>query len=166
MNFSLSNKFVFTFEPRVQKDNIFDGKIDLKFLSSQISAINIPGISIGVATQTTPILQLPQIGSGSKQFNDLTMTFYIDEQWQTFKQIYEWFELVYNKEIIKKGIKEAEIVGNLMLTDNFMKPVLTIRFDNLFPFTYTDINLGTTVSEADVLSFDVTFKYDAYFLIT
>ena len=162
MNFASNNKFIFAFQPRVEKDNIFEGVIDFKFLSSQIANVNIPGISIGVVQQPTPITPLPQIGSGSKNFGDLNIQFFIDEKWETFKQIYKWLDIVYNKEIISKAIKNGQINATLILTDNFMSPQISLSFDNLFPFEFDTINLSTLNNNIEELSFNVTFKYNKY----
>jgi hypothetical protein len=53
------------------------------------TAINLPGISIGFSEQVTPLIDIPYPGEKMK-YQDLTMTFMVDENLQNYQEIHGW----------------------------------------------------------------------------
>ena len=54
-----------------------------------VSSVNIPGISLGSDEQATPLLDLPYPGD-KLTYEDLNMTFLVDENLENFKEIHGW----------------------------------------------------------------------------
>ena len=51
--------------------------------------VNIPGISLGNATQLTTLRDIPLPGT-KLEFGDLSLTFLVDEKFDNFEEIYSW----------------------------------------------------------------------------
>ena len=51
--------------------------------------VNIPGISLGNATQLTTLRDIPLPGT-KLEFGDLSLTFLVDEKFDNFEEIYTW----------------------------------------------------------------------------
>jgi hypothetical protein len=53
------------------------------------TAVNVPGINIGFSTQSTPLKDIPYPGE-KITYQDLTMTFLVDENLQNYQEIHGW----------------------------------------------------------------------------
>ena len=54
-----------------------------------IISANIPGVTMGQATQTTPFTDMPIVGE-KIDFENFEMTFIVDEQLKNYMEIYNW----------------------------------------------------------------------------
>ena len=54
-----------------------------------VSAVNLPGISLGSATRATSLVDLPYPGE-KISYADLNMTFIVDENLENFREIHGW----------------------------------------------------------------------------
>ena len=53
------------------------------------TAVNVPGISLGFVSQQTPMKDIPLPGE-KLTYQDLTMTFLVDENLQNYQEIHGW----------------------------------------------------------------------------
>ena len=53
------------------------------------TACNIPGISLGTTLQPTPLADIPLPGD-TVEFNDLEITFLVDENLENYREIHGW----------------------------------------------------------------------------
>ena len=58
----------------------------VEFFATQV---NIPGISLGVANQPTPLKDLPNPGD-KLTYNPLELTFLVDENLENYREIHGW----------------------------------------------------------------------------
>ena len=56
-----------------------------------VISANIPGVTMGQATQVTPFTDMPIVGD-KIDFDNFDMTFIVDEQLQNYMEIYNWIK--------------------------------------------------------------------------
>jgi len=71
------------------------------------TACNIPGISLGTTLQPTPLVDIPLPGD-TLTFNDLEITFLVDENLENYREIHGW---MYGIGFPKSRTQFAELVG-------------------------------------------------------
>lgn len=154
--------------------------------------INIPGISVGGLTQSTPLSQIAIAGSDIT-YEDLTATFLIDEQYRNYREVHTWLKglsfpedhtqfqnllsegsdrmpLSYNRGVqtepgkTKPATPDGAIYSDATLTILTSKnnPSLEVRFRDVFPKSISNVSLTTQDTEVAYLVADVTFGYKYY----
>lgn len=136
---------------------------------------NIPGISLGEAQYTTPLLDVPVAGS-KLSYNEFKITFYIDEDIISWSELYKWFLAIASPNVQQRGTLNALQNANspkpsyysdstLTIMSALNNPLSRINFYRMFPVSLTDIQFDTTQSADTILTADAVFKYE-YFDIT
>ena len=135
-------------------------------------ACNLPGMSMGNATQPTPLLDVPIYGNKIR-YNDFIMTFVVDENLQNYKQIANWviglgfprqygqYEDLVNSEF---GMGQNSDLAthsdiSLMLMDGTENVTHNILIHDAFPVSVSDLNFTTKVEDTEPQTVEVTFKY-------
>lgn len=139
-----------------------------------IQGINIPGINLGAANQPTPFA-MPVPYSGDLTYNDLTITFKLDEELKGYLSIWNWMvglgfphDFDQYKELAEenkspvnpKGMLYSDI--KLVVLDNKQNAKLEVTFEDCFPTTLSDIEFATTDPTVMYLTANATFKYTLY----
>tara|TARA_A100001035_G_scaffold257078_1_gene232840 strand:- start:37 stop:549 length:513 start_codon:yes stop_codon:yes gene_type:complete len=124
-------------------------------------AVNIPDISMSVATLPSKFRNIPIPGSGGVEYGDLTVTFLIDEDFTNYMKIQNW--------IRKFGLSEghsdqADVTsaGTIqVLTSNF-NGNFYVNFEDLFPVSLTGVQYDASLTNVDYLTATATFKFTRY----
>lgn len=140
------------------------------------NAINVPGMSLGVAIQPTYLKNIPRPGE-KLEFNDLRIRFLIDQGLENYMEIQHWLrgigfpeslEEIYDfqKESSVKQGSNSEINifsdGTLQIMSGINNPIFNVKFKDLFPTSLSDIQFDSTGGDVEYLTADVTFKYSIY----
>lgn len=129
-----------------------------------VQAINIPGKKIDIALQSTPYLNIPLAGNKIR-YNDLTVTFKVDEDLQNFMEIYEWLDALAHTEnfdLTKQFIDDnGSLYSDALITlmDNNKNANIRIRVKRVFPISISDIIFSSTNSDEAHIVATATFKY-------
>ncbi len=130
-------------------------------------SFNIPGKKITVLTQPTPNYNIPLWGN-KLIYNDLTVTFKIDEDMKNFFEISEWLDgigkpesimerrLLNSKEDISEGIVSDCIIN---IPTNTKNPNLVITIKDAFPTSISDLIFSSTQTNEEHLVATATFKF-------
>ena len=59
------------------------------YLNFFIQSLNVPGISLNSPTYPTPFVNIPMAGE-HLSFNNLSVTFKVDEQFKNYLEIFNW----------------------------------------------------------------------------
>ena len=133
---------------------------------------NIPGVSLGSITYNTPRLDFPIIGN-KLTYSDFTIKFNINEDLQSWKDIYTWFLSIASPE----GTEQSNPLTNLTskrsslanysdatltVLSSLNNPLLNVRFINMFPVSLSDIQFDTASSADNILTADATFRYEFF----
>jgi hypothetical protein len=145
----------------------FDRISDVQY---QCQAVNLPGVSLGVVTRETPFIDMYSPGT-KLTYNGLDITFYIDEELTSWKNLQNWFLSIANpdgfesrdhsRELRTQGLKHFSD-ATLTILSNLNNPLVRIKFANVFPTNLGDLNFDTQLSADTIMSATASFKYDFY----
>ena len=134
-----------------------------------VQAVNLPSMSLQSTTVNTPFsaLSVPgnQIGFGT-----LALTFIVDEDMQSWYEIYNWiFKLGNPKDFDKRGglkdndelIDSVTSDATLFIKTNANNPNFKIEFYGVYPTELGDMQFSS-VDNQDFITSTVTFNYTYY----
>jgi len=136
----------------------------------------LPAISIGTVTQATPVHDI-KIPGETAEFDNLTITFLVDEKFINWKVIYGWLigltypegHAIYraflaaernsqSRTEIAKGYSDA----TLTVLDSANHPVQSIRFVDLYPTSLSALQFSSQNTDVQYLKATVNFAYSFY----
>ena len=117
-----------------------------------IQTVNLPGVSLEVATIATPQLQNFSRHTGIITYEALDVTFMIDEYLKNWQEIYEW--------IIGEESKYTSAV--LTILSSAMNPTMEVHFKEIFPTTLSAIAFDSTTTDPVYQVATVSFNYTEY----
>jgi hypothetical protein len=138
--------------------------------------VNLPGVSMGQAPINTPMLDIYAPGN-KLTYNDLTVSFTVDEGLVGWKEIYNWFRAMAAptgfedrnrlSELQSKRTTSSKSYSNATLTilSALNNPLMRINYYNAFPLSLSDIQFDTKTDANDILTASAIFNYD-YFEFT
>lgn len=132
---------------------------------------NIPGISIDPVQIGTPLVSLPFSGDHIT-YQELTVTFKIDEDLGSYIDLYTWIrQLGFSEDtreyatIASKSLSSGDGIvsdASLIILDAKKRPNYELVFINAFPVSLSTIELGYNVTDVEYLTADATFRYDTF----
>ena len=136
------------------------------------SVINVPGMTLGVANQSNYLRNIPTPGD-MLDFEDLELTFFVDENLQNYLEIDKWMRglgfpesltEIYALQDDGKGRESMDILSDATLTinNNQMEPTFRVQFKDLFPFYLSALEFNSQVGDVEFLQARVGFKYLIY----
>jgi len=141
-------------------------------------SVNIPGVSLGHAVYNTPLVDIPVMGN-KLEYETLDIKFLVDEQLQSWNQIYNWFLAIASPVSMDERLAYTNAMSNgintkllnysdLIITtlSALNNPVSRIQFTNAFPIALSSIELNTNSSSDDIITADVSFKYQSFNILT
>lgn len=158
-NFLQPTKFLLTFS-RI---------VDTQYFCQTVS---IPSISLGEVDRVTPFLDMYSPGT-KLRYEPLEISFMIDEELQSWKNLYDWFISIADPDGFggrRNGneLQQKKYFSDATLTvlNNLNNPVLRIEFSNLFPLTMSSIDFDTRQSADTIITCTATFRYQSYKYLT
>lgn len=120
---------------------------------------NIPGVSLGMALQQTPNLDL--FHSGTKlEYNTFDITFMVNEDLSAWTAIYNWMKDLSSVESSYAKRKENKKQAILTVMSNLNNPKYRVKLNNIFPLSLSDLEFDTTLSAEDHIMATASFRYD------
>ena len=152
-------------------DNNFQFEImNLPYVSLFAQNFSIPGVSLGRAPVPTSNVDY-NVPGDKMEFEDLTITFMVDEHIKNYMEIFNWMTALGFPESSEqfKALKEhhtpytetSDIVMTI-LTNKF-NPHTKIHFVDCFPTDLTPIDFTNVNTTVDPIQATVTFDYTYYF---
>lgn len=140
-------------------------------LSFFCTEANIPGVSVKVLEISNPF-NVVKVGGNKVVFNDLMVTFKVDEDLQNWREIYNWvkgigapenwdqFKNLIQSNPIRNSNDDYNIYSDatLVTLKNSMNLNFTITYVDVFPTSLSDIKFTYTDSST-VLTAEATFAY-------
>ena len=134
--------------------------------------VNIPGVSLGTVDRVTPFLDMYSPGT-KLTYEPLVITFTINEDLQSWKDLYDWFTSIADPDGWQGRDHPRELQQNKHLSDATLtvlsglnNPLLRIQFTNCFPVTLTDIQFDTKQDADHIITCTATFRYQSYKYLT
>ena len=144
--------------------------------------VNVPSLTLGIAEQSTYLRNIPRPGT-EVSFEDLTLTFLVDEGLENYMEIQKWIrgigypeslDQIYDFQkddshtIKAKHSEEINLFSDATLTilDNVNLPKFKVVFDGLFPYYLSTLNFDATQSDLEYFTAQVSFKYNIYNIVS
>ncbi len=159
-----------------------------------VQSANIPGISLGSATQTNPLYDIPLPGD-KITYSALDMSFLVDENLNNYKEIHDWIlglgfpsnhtqfqdlqaagtdrfpgsarSTAVTGSSTPQPLNEGGIYSDAILTVLNSKNIAKteIRFQNVYPTNLGGLNYDVRQTDIDYLSASVSFNYMKYDIV-
>lgn len=135
-------------------------------------SVNLPGVSLGEVNRATPFLDMYSPGT-KLTYSPLEIVFLIDEELQSWKNLYNWFLSMADPDGFeaRDGSKELQSIkhfsdATLTILSGLNNPIIRIQYSNVFPLTIGDIQFDTTQSADNLITARATFRYQSYKYLT
>ena len=143
------------------------------------NSANLPSITLGVAEQATYLRNIPVPGD-KIQYDDLRITFVVDEDMENYLQIYQWMtslgfpesvgqysELLSNKPEVDNPSdpRNERSDGTLQILNSNLLPSVTVKFRDLFPVSLSGVPFNATAEDQQYYTAEASFKYTLYDVI-
>ena len=134
--------------------------------------VNLPGVSLGEVNRATPFLDMYSPGT-KLTYEPLVITFTINEDLQSWKDLYNWFTSIADPNGFERRDHNRELQKNKHFSDATLtimsalnNPILRIEYINVFPLTMSDIKFDTKSSAEEIITCTATFRYQSYKYLT
>ena len=141
------------------------------------NAANLPGITLGEATQPTYLKDIPTPGD-KIVFDDFNIRFLVDEDlknymelqnWirglgypETLKEIYDLQDEERDVDMSKSNTMDIYSDGTLTVLGSNQNPIFKVVFSDLWPYNLTTLNFDATDTDVNFFTAEVGFKYTIY----
>jgi hypothetical protein len=146
-----------------------------------IQSATIPSISLAKTQVTTPFVTFP-VGGDHLIFDDLQITFRVDEDLANYKEIYNWMigigfpdNFDQFKNLAQKvpgkyntgnsGFVEGTNIysdASLIILSSSMNPIFEINFVDLFPISLSELKFDSQLSSVQYLEATTSFTYRSF----
>jgi hypothetical protein len=155
---------------------------NLPKISYFCQSANIPPINLGIATQSTPLLDIKHPGE-KLTFGELSIRFKVSEDMSNFMELFTWFvglgRPISSQQFVdyvkSQSFRFPQIAGftegpqfsdaTLLVMDANNNPVSQFNFVDLFPTSMTGMDFDISSGEAITFTCSATFAF-LYYLPT
>ena len=135
-----------------------------------IQKVNLPGISLPAIDVQNPLIRIPYPGD-HLQYDELEITFKVDENLQNYLEIFTWLKGVgkqtqadYNKLASAPLFTGDSIRSDISLhiLTNKHNPNYEIVFHDAFPISITSLQFDASLQDINYLEATASFRYITY----
>ena len=127
--------------------------------------VTLPGFG-AVGSQSIPTrFSDIKVPNHKVSFDDLQITFLVDENMANWRQIQEWMKTIYLVRDFKnyeKNTKDHYKDADLMILNSAMNSKLHVRFNQIFPVSLSGLDFDSSVTDFTPFTATATFAYDTY----
>lgn len=153
-NYQLTFPFLPFLETNSEKEK---GDSVLLFCKS----VNLPHVSMEVVPVVSPFITHKEPGK-TLDYENLTVTFAVDELFNNYKFIYNW--ILSSKHPERFGLVNRGVDATLHILSNKKNAKIGVIFKGLFPIDLSEIPFAYTSTDSDDLLVTATFTYN-YFIL-
>lgn len=134
------------------------------------SAVEIPGLTLGVAEVATPFVSIPL--SGKMRYDDFTVQFKVDENFENWLELHDWMSALGSPSNFAayKELKDNPLGSKNGLTSDIevtimkssMTPNIGVTFKDAFPISISPLMLTSQDLDVEYLSATASFRYLTY----
>jgi len=121
----------------------------LPMTSFYVQNVVIPGMQVQAQQIGVPMQSNYSRNTGVIEYEPFVVTFLVDEYLKNWQEIHSW--------MTKEGGVHSQAV--LTLLSSSMNPTVEIHFQDIFPFTMTELTFDSTTAEPTYIQASVTFNY-------
>jgi len=134
---------------------------DQTSLELMVQGCNLPGFTLGQLEIPRTVVKDVRPGD-SLTYNDLNVTVICDEDLKAFKDIYRYLVLAANPNTGDLEINDTVFNASLLLTTNKNNIKHKLYFHNCFFKEISDLDLQSTTSDEEQVTFTLTCGYSFY----
>lgn len=133
-----------------------------------IQRANLAGISTPSTQEPNPFVNIPKSGEHIN-FENLTITFKVDEDLQNYLEIYNWLKGLGKPEYFnqyKQLESQPNYSGNGLVSDISLiilkgskDPNYEVIYKDAFPISLSGLNFDTTDTDVEFISASASFRY-------
>lgn len=107
---------------------------------------------------------MPIKAPSKMDFDELSITFVVDEEMKNWLEIFNWMRSTTNVEGYDefKSINTHTCTANLLILNSSKNPKINVTFEGLFPRTLGSIDFTSTVIDPEPFQCTATFSYRNY----
>jgi len=128
--------------------------------------VSVPGVALGDASKSYST-GLATFAGDSLQYNELSISFIVDESLNNWREIYNWMRGLAPASLgednqysdLKMSDYRTVSDASLILLTNTGNPNIKIDFKDMFPLSLSDIGLKLNDTSVEPVSAQVTFRY-------
>lgn len=133
-----------------------------------VQSVNIPDSSIGITQRATPFKTL-YVPGDKIEFGDLVVSCLVDEQMETYKEVWNWLTALTYPDGFEQYSKLLEVDGDgvfsdatLTILNSSKNPNINITFKDVFPTYVGPLQMNTADTDVTPPQVDFTFKFSGY----
>ncbi len=123
---------------------------------------NIPGMNLSEVIMPNPFV--PIKAPGKLDFDELAISFIVDEGLNNWLEIKNWMRSTTNVEDYTefKPVNTHLSTANLIILNSAKQPKLNVTFEGVFPRNLTGIDFNSSISEPDPFVVNCTFSFRSF----
>lgn len=124
-------------------------------LQMNLTKFTIPGVSIGIPDGEASSRNTP-LGGGALEFDELSITFIVDEYLNNFRALYDWLRKSNFESFSSEDLySDAAII----IYNNYNNEIGRIKFSNVLIKNVSSIDIDHSIAEAEPVETTATFMY-------
>jgi hypothetical protein len=125
---------------------------------------NLPGIGFGVADQPTSLGHPVKIPTGAFRFEELELTFRVDENLNNWLELHDWIRTTGNYTSDQSTLPYSQKTSGatLLITNSSYKPKIKIQFKHVFPQFVSGIKFAVNTPTSVEALATVKFAHTGY----
>ena len=132
---------------------------------------NLPSLTLTPVEQPGTLGVRPKWIGGQYAYEDLQVSFLVDEDMRNWMEVYRWMEEIGNLENNDMVIAEKQTMDffsdiTLLVTNSSYKPQYRVQFKKAFPIAISGIQFNTASMDTEPILATATFTYDSYTIKT
>lgn len=127
-------------------------------------SVNLPSIGFGVAEQPTILGHPVKVPTGAFRFDDLELTFRVDENMTNWLELHNWIKQSGNYDDANNTLpyNQKTSPATLLITNSAYKPKLKIQFKHVFPNYVSGIKFSVTTPTSTEAIATAKFTHSGY----
>jgi len=126
---------------------------------------NVPDINMPFTEVPTRFRPVPVIPGGGVSFGDFSVKFIVDEDLKNYNSIHDWIRRNGRADDDKNTPQEPEYSNaQLHIVTSQYNPAFVIDYRDIFPVALTGMQFDATMTDAEYITADVTFKHQQFFI--
>jgi hypothetical protein len=123
---------------------------------------SLPTITMSEVIMPTPFVQISR--PSKMEFDELSISFVVDENMGNWLEIYNWMRSVTNVENYDefRPTNTHVSTANLIILNSKKNPKMNVTFNDIYPRSLTSIDFSSSVIDPEPFVATCTFKYRSY----
>ena len=132
---------------------------------------SLPSLTLTPVEQPSTLGLRPKWIGGQYAYEDLQVSFLVDEDMKNWMEVYRWMEEIGNlgdMDNVIAGEQNMDFFSDitLLVTNSSYKPQYRVQFKKAFPIAISGINFNTASMDTEPILATATFTYDNYTIKT